>query len=130
MYQKQLGSHKSRSSSSSIVIASWNQQIFQSISTPVPECEDRPARINYFVKHSIKVCGNVHTHVVFHASWFQFNSQMNRYGKPITIWEHNIFEIQGCYSIIPVQFIKYRTVSIVDKVDNVPVLLACPCINF
>ena len=54
------------------------------------------------------------------------------YGKPITVWEHDLFELYGIYNILPVQFIKCRTVSLVDKVSetNLNALLVCPCIEF
>ena len=58
---KQLGSHRSRSSSSSVVIASWNYQVFgPSTCTNSAESsedgEDRPVRINYLAVYTFTLC--------------------------------------------------------------------------
>ena len=100
---KVYGSHKSRSNSSSIILAELN-------------AETRPARINYFAKVSTLVDGTHHNHIVVCLSWFKCHVQKNLCGKPVTIWEHNLFDL--C-NFLPVQNIVCRTVSLVDKLDNV-----------
>ena len=117
---KVLGAHKSRSSSSSTVMVVTNSS-----------SEERPARINYFAKHTASINNVQHTFLLFRASWYKPHRDKVAFGKPITIWENDIFEIPSKYSVVPVQFIKSRTVSLVDKLSNGEnVLLVCPCVDF
>ena len=122
MYGRQLGSYQSRSSSSSTVMATWNLRNEEAV---------RPARINYFAEHSINVNNTWATHLLFSASWFKTHPKQQHYGKPISLWECDIFEIPGQYSILPVQAIKRRVLSLEDKLESgETVLFICPCIDF
>ena len=47
-------------------------------------------------------------------SWFKHHPQKNVCGKPVTVWEHDDFELR---SFVPVQHMKCRTVSLVEKLD-------------
>ena len=127
--QKQLGSYKSRSSHSSLVMVHWSPQLFELPSTDTSEFNstDRPARIN---SHSICVQGSLNNVVLFSGSWFKPHSCKDKYGKPVTVWECDLFEVHGLYSNLPVHFIKSRTVSSVDKLNDASALLVCPCIDF
>ena len=87
-------------------------------------------RINYFARHSVCVQGSLHNMVLFSASWFKPHSCNDKYGKPVTVWECDLFEVHGLYSILPIHFIRYRTISCVDKVNDASALLVCPCIDF
>ena len=131
---KQLGSYKSRSSSSSLVLSLWNQKLFYPTveHTGDNECVHRPTRINFFAKHNIEVNGIRHSLILFSASWFKYHPDKDIFGKPITVWECDIYETPGSHSIIPVEFIEFRTVSLVDQLSNISghVLLVCPCIDF
>ena len=93
LYGKQLGGYRSRSSSSSTVMAAWNLRNKEAV---------RPARINYFAEHSVNVNNTSVTHVVFSVSWFKTHPKQQHNGKPISLWECDIFEIPGQYSILPV----------------------------
>lgn len=137
---KQLGSAKTRFSASSIVMASWTPCLFaigsssrQSTAEIESTCqhEDRPTRINFFVKHSVLVNGTLKTHLLFSASWFKYHPNKNSLGKPLTVWECDLFEAGSC-SVVPVQLIRSRTVSLVDSLDRCggSVLLVSPCIDF
>ena len=55
---------------------------------------------------------------------------MQKLGKPLTVWCSSVFETEGVYSIVPVQLVKHRTVSVVTEIENEPVLVMCPCVNF
>ena len=94
---KQIGVHKSRFSSSSIIMAIQN-----------PSNEERPARVDYFAKHNAIVQGILHTFLLFHASWFKPHKSKLKFGKPITVWESDIFEQHDYQSILPVQMIKQQ----------------------
>ena len=133
---KQLGSHRSISSSSLVVIASWNYQLFgPSTCTSSVESsedgEDRRVRINYFAVHTFTLCETARDVkiILFSASWFKFNPNKDNCGKPVTIWECDIFESQPGVHIIPVQLIKCRTVSLVDTFNHAFVLFVSPCIG-
>ena len=99
---KVYGSYKSRSSNSSIILA-------------MLEAETRPARINYFAKVSILVDGEHCNHIVVCLSWYKHHAQSDKCGKPVTIWEHDLFDL---YSFLLVEDITCRTVSLVDKLNE------------
>ena len=105
-----LGSYRSRSSSSSTVMAH-------------PDCttsEQRPVRINFFARHTAIMDGCRKTFLLFSASWFKPHRDKDILGKPVTVWECDIFEISGvdCFCFSPVQLITKRTVSLVDDIHT------------
>ena len=109
-----LGSHKSRSRSSSIVIAEWNVGLLV-VPRDGEENEKRPVRINYFAKHTAHIGTTAHTHFLVHVSWFNSHPQKFTCGKPVTVWEHDIFEL---HNVIPIQLLCFRTVSLIDKLSE------------
>lgn len=126
---KLLGSYKSRSDSSSLILANWNCSYFGPISIPIADTEIlRPARINCLLSQSISISGNTLTHMLVSLSWFQFHPQIGYFGKPLSVWCHNLFE--GGSHVIPVQFIKCRVVSVLSKVNDERVLVVSPCVDF
>lgn len=136
MRGKHLGSARTMSSVSSIVMASWTPCLFTIGSssrqlTAACQHEDRPTRINYFAKHSVLVDGTQKTHLLFSASWFKRHPNKNSLGKPVTLWEYDLFEAGNC-SVIPVRLIRSRTVTLVESIDTYggSVMLVCPCIDF
>ena len=70
---KQIGSYQSRSRSSSLVLATWNLDLFEHESEPELEEAEldfvhsdnfvRPARVEYILTHSVIINGNSFTHV-------------------------------------------------------------------
>ena len=130
---KILGGYTTRSHTSSIVMISWDAKYFgTSPGLPNSASEDRPARINYFAKHSVTVQSNLKTHLLVSASWFAHHPRKGACAKPITVWEPDVFVPSGVHSVIRVQFICRRTVSLLDKLQpELPtVLLVIPCANF
>ena len=113
---KQLGGYKTRSCNSSVVMVTWKSTLFRSSDAEFESTEQRPVRINYFAAHSIKVKDKFHSHVITAVSWFKKHPLQDVYGKPLTVWEHEIFEIGFC-TFVPIQFIKCRTISLVDSVN-------------
>ena len=100
-----FGSYKSRSKSSSIILAKLNEEI-------------RPARINFFARHNAIIDGTSITHVLVSLSWFQRHRNNHCLGKPVTVWEYDLFCDPGIFSFLPVQFIISKTVSLIDKLDG------------
>ena len=99
---KTLGSFKSRSKSSSIVFAEYNGDM-------------RPGHINFFATISVLSNGNLFNPTVVYLSWFAHHDQKNACGKPVTIWEHNLFDSS---SFLSLSAVKCTTVSLVDKLDD------------
>ena len=126
IYGKQLGSYKSRSSHSSIVMIKWNNLLFNSITSISDEL--RPARINYFASFFIPQKKDQPV-IIASVSWFQQHPNKNICGKPLTIWENEIFETTMS-NLIPIQYIHCRTISLVDIVDVSNALIVCPCVDF
>lgn len=126
-----LGCHKSRSASSSIVLAQWHHDLHgMHTSQSSNAVEHRPVRINYFARHMLSVDGVNKDHILVSVSWFKKHRDRDCFGKPITVWECDIFETTG-FCFIPIEYIICRTVSLVDVINNgAHALIVCPCINF
>lgn len=123
---KQLGSHGNRTMSSSIVMVKWDSGLFGNRGTST--C--RAARIEFICKHAITVNELSKTNTLVSLSWYKMHPKSEEYGKPTTIWYYDLFEADNIYSLIPIQFIMSRCVSLVDKLDGESVLFVCPCIDF
>ena len=120
VYGKVLGSYTCRSAASSVVMAVRN-----------PVTAERPAQVNYFARHTVTIADTQHTFLLFRASWYKLHRNKDAYGKPITVWESDIYELPDSRSIVPIQFITSRTVSLTDKLPcGETVLLVCPCVDF
>ena len=105
---KQLGSHRSRSSSSSVVIASWNYQLFgpstcTSSAESSEDGEDRPVRINYFAVHTFTLRDTARDVkiILFFASWFKFHPNKDSCGKPVTKERKIIKNEKRCRNGVP-----------------------------
>ena len=55
-----------------------------------------------------------------------------QYGKPVTLWCSDLFEDDNVYSIIPIQFVKSRAISLLLKASEYheSVLAVTPCVDF
>ena len=129
---KQLGSHFSRSKSSSVVMGLWKSDIFGYPSTDIDKSELlRAARISYFLKNTSFINGNTYTHnchnnIMFvYLSWYRCHPKMFSLGKPLSVWYH---DLEIFKSFIPIQFVKHRTTSLSSSMDNRHVLV-CPCVE-
>ena len=132
MSSKIVGSFKSRSTSSSHVMAHWKSEFFgPSPGNSVPD-EVRPAQVNYFAKNSIKIKGQTYTHLLVSLRWFKCHPLKHHYGKPMSVWEHDLFEMPGVHSVIPVQFVSSCAVTLLDKIKEYDpfVLFVIPCVDF
>ena len=96
------GSSESRVKNTSIVIAQL-------------EADARPARIEYFAKVSTVVDGTPVSHIMVCLHFFKNHPEKDICGKPVTIWECDIFYF--C-TISPIDVVKCRTVSLVDKLTD------------
>ena len=116
---KTIGSYRGCHRNSSFVIAKWVFELYGSCSPQLTADDvhvDRPVKVNFIIEHAVSINDTVHTHVMLSASWFKPHSDVYNYcGKPITVWEYDIFELSGVSSFIPVQLIQSRTVCLVDK---------------
>ena len=63
---------------------------------------------------------------------FKHHPLENVYGKPVSIWECDLFEMPGVHSVISIQFIHSRTVTLLDKIQehDPTVLFVVPCVDF
>ena len=131
---KVVGGFRSRSSASSFVMVLWDFEYFGPSPgvTNTMEQEIRPARINFLAKHTVTVKEELYEHLLVSLSWFKHHPLENTFGKPVSIWESDLFEIPGVHSVIPVQFIRSRAVSLIDKVQehDPTVLFVIPCVAF
>ena len=96
------GSCKSRAKNTSIVIAEL-------------EGETRPARIECFAKVSTVIDGTTTTIIMVYLSFFKSHSEKDVCGKPVTIWEYDLFDL--C-TVLQINVIKCRTVSLIDKLND------------
>lgn len=64
----------------------------------------------------MSVDGTTHSHILACLSWFRHHTQKDICGKPVTVWECDLFDVTN---FLIVQHIKCRTVSLIDKLDDV-----------
>ena len=93
------GSHNSRAKNTSIVMAQLHNEL-------------RPARVEYFAKVTTVVDETSVSLMMVCMSWFKSHPDRDICGKPVTLWECDIFDT--C-TISPIDTIESRTVSLVDK---------------
>ena len=130
---KQFGTYRTRTASSSVAIAVWDSNLFgpspmmSTTSTSTTVC--RAVRIHSFCKHVVTIDGETKTHLLVSLSWFRIHPKHGEFGKPTTVWYSDFFESFGIYSIIPVQLLQSRTVSIIDRLNEESVIFVCPCID-
>ena len=110
---KAFGTHKSRTASSSVVIANWDSSVFAGSSTALSGL--RAARIEKFYKHTVTINGEVKVHLLVSLSWFKDHPQKHLLRKPVTVWYFDLFQFCG---LSPVQLLVSRAVSLVDKLDD------------
>jgi hypothetical protein len=107
----QFGSCKSLSSSSSIVIVKWDVELIGSPVFPSgfisePFCPGhnqillRPARINFVLQHGITINSLNLTHVLVSLTWYKYHGKHNVYGKPITVWENDLYMNLMVFTVI------------------------------
>lgn len=117
MHGKQLGSHNSRMASSSVVLATWDNELFGFLSSPH----------RLFLQAQ---CCQQMTHLLVNLSYLKYHPKNMAFGKPITVWYHDLFEDCGIHSLIPVQFIRSRSASLIDNLDDESVLFVVEIIDF
>ena len=130
----QFGSWKTRTASSSLAMVKCDNDLFgpplNLASTSATAVVSRAAKINFFRKHTIEMESETKTHLLVSLSWFKPYVRSTDQGKPITVWYHDVFELCGIYSVILVQFLQSRCVSLIDNLGGESVLFVCPCIDF
>ena len=100
---KTYGSFISRSKNASIVFISINE-------------ETRPAKIHFFAKIAVVVDIVSHFDILAYLSCFKHHPEKEYCGKPVTIWDCDLFEPS---QFVPIQSIKCRTVSLIDRFNDV-----------
>ena len=127
---KQLGSYRSRTASSTVMV-SWDTNLLGTCSGGASaNIISRAARVNYFCKHSVTFDGVNRTHVLANFLSFLYHPKHTVLGKPTTVWHNDLFEPCGIHTLVPVQLVKCRAVSLIDKLDHEEVFIFVPCIDF
>ena len=133
---KRFVSQKSRTSTSSLAIATWDNSLFGASSSPltpnlfVTTTFSRAVQINFFCKSFVEINEENKLHLLVSLSWLKPHPKSAELGKPTTAWFYDLFELYGVHSLIPVQFLQSRAVSLIENFNNEPVLFVCPCIDF
>ena len=78
--------------------------------------ETRPAKIHFFAKIAVVVNNVSHFHILAYLSCFKHHPEKEYCGKPVTIWDCDLFEPS---QFVPIQSIKCRTVSLIDRFNDV-----------
>ena len=114
------------------VIAEWESSLYGNFPTYFddsdhPNSKMRPAKIHYFIRENIKSENDENVDCTFaYVSWCLPHVNKNIMGKPVEIWHYNLFEQNGIYSFVPLQFIKCRCAYWVTKLNSEPVLVIVP----
>ena len=89
----------------------------------------RAARINYFLEHVATIHGESRSHLLVSLSWFRYHPKIMDFGKPVTVWYHDLFEPHVSHSLVPVKFINSRAIALIDELDE-SVQFVVPCLDF
>ena len=79
-----------------------------------------------FSKIQSYIKGEAKTHLVAYLSWYKEHPQKCAWGKPVTIYHHNLFQHRG---FIPIQYITSRAISLVDELNGETVMFVVPCVE-
>lgn len=86
---KLFGSSRSRSASSSIIMAVRH-----------PSTEECAACVHFYAQHAVIVGEETCTFLLFYPAWFKPHQQNSLYGKPVSMWEPDCFELSNSYSLL------------------------------
>ena len=115
-----LSNYKNKSTSASIVMTYYDPLSFRKCATL------RAARINQFYKHCVTINNEVKSHLLAYLSWYLEHPKSSSHDKPVTIWYQDLFQAN---SIIPVQLINSRAVSLVDELSGDSIIFVVPCLK-
>lgn len=90
----------------------------------------RPARIEYFVRHSVNL-GNencVYEHTLACISWLKEHHDRDYVGKPCEIWWKDLFD-ESSFNFLPIQLLSCHCAHTDIEFESQTVLLVCPIIN-
>lgn len=121
---KFFGTHNSRSAASSVIIGHWDSNLFKR--PTAPSLELRAARIDKLLKHTVTIIGEVKVHLLASLSWYKAHPRNESFGKPTSVWYHDLFEYCG---LVPIQLCISRAVTLIDKLNGEFVLFAVPCVE-
>eukprot|EP00111_Clytia_hemisphaerica_P014845 TCONS_00043729-protein len=125
------GSVTSRSIRASNVTAYWCGVDGNIQSFDIMYHSARPGKILFFLKHSVVLDGRYVDHVLARVDWFLESGYDGNviYGKPITLFRDNLFEITGSASFLPVQRIFSKFISAKTNIDGNDTLVVIPRIR-
>ena len=117
----------------SIVMASWDEDIFGSSPTFLPrlfvnpiDAALRPVQIDYFLKLSYFLSDSVCSQFFVRVSWFQPHPSRFSIGKPAQVWCKGTFEPEGLHSFLPLHFLSHRCIHSVLEVAGEYCLVVVP----
>lgn len=89
----------------------------------------RPAKVEYFLEHSVQIAGELRHHLFAAVSWPMVHPQRFKIGKPVEIWCNNLYEPSSQNSFLPIESIQNRAIFTVDRVDGEQVLIVIPVLE-
>lgn len=134
IYGKTIGSFNSRTATSSMVVIRCDSNLLtshgSSLTSATGNISYRVARINFICKHVADVHGVPKSHILVSLSWFKCHPKTTNFGQSVSVWYHDIFELETLHNLIPIHFVHSRCVALIDKLDGESVLFASPCVDF
>ena len=109
------GSELSKSERSSLFLASWVGTDGSILTGGT--LRERPCKVAYYFIHNITYNGSIKPHLFAKVHWFQALSDEVRlmYGSPVEVWCPYLYEIDGPSNFIPVQRLKCKFISAIEK---------------
>ena len=115
------GSQNTRTRRSSYILARWCGRSGRIDTTCL-----RPARVIFYVKHSIVYQGSFVPHYFAVCQWFEEHPSRHLVGDPVELWCQNIYEQLGPASFLPVQRIQSKFVAGEGEVAAETVMFVMP----
>ena len=85
--------------------------------------------MQHFAKVSVTVVDHAEQFVFARVAWYQPHPHQYKLGKPAEVWCHDLFELDGLHSFIPLDKFTSRSVYCTKKIENELVLIVIPIVQ-
>ena len=127
--EKKIDSECNQNAKNCFVFASSMFAFTTSVPTEF-EGSKRPAKVSYFLQHTItfQSC-EPKSHVFAYSSWPMVHPKRFEIGKPVEIWCHNLYEPSSHNCFLPIKCFSNRVIFTIDHFCNERVLITIPVLH-
>jgi len=106
-------STSSKSTAPYIASGIWNEALFGSPPTPLPDsylptANIRPVEVKYYLKVSFTIMATTTTIIFANVRWLLPHPHRYSIGKPAELWHNGLYEHNGSHTFLPVEQLTFR----------------------